>query len=148
MARIGAAWWGAAALLLGGCYDQFATVKVVNNSGRPVELLEGGREDPRRVAPGATSKQFTAWGEGRRLDVRSGGCVYQYRFPEMGVNFPWRKPGGEPDYDSRYPVKVQLEPDFSLQLQPQDSFGPAPGSVLKAAQAHGFPLEPVRKTCG
>jgi hypothetical protein len=128
---------------LTGCYDVIGEVRVFNHSGQTVvlKLTQGRRQARDYPVPDGKSHRVRLFPERGGYRMTAGGCDYTYRFAGMQVNHPF---GG---YDYAYPVNVQIEPDFTLQLLPYKTKAVVPAAQLGAMSKPGFPLKPASKTC-
>jgi len=130
-------------VLLSGCWDQLPVARLTNNTGSPIVLLiEPGLKTERGIdlETGAT-KKLLAYGRNNAFGVELAGCQYIYRFPSMGVNFPF-----EP-YKGSYPVIVQVQPDLGVYILPSKAEVPAAAEVFENRQHHDFPMRPIAKRC-
>lgn len=138
--RCGAA--GAIALVLCGC-DELPKARLFNNTGRTVQLhyLDEGRDAVVDIKQGEGFKSIWAYGADKHFGLSGGGCRRAYTWPEMGVNHPFES------YDYKYPVRAQIEPDFTIQLLPDAAEAVAPINSLRGMQRGGFPLRPRKTMC-
>jgi hypothetical protein len=118
-------------------------VDLYNGQDRILALGVAKSPTPRqvRLAPGDRVRLTDMFGP--RLELTVEGCNLRYALPAMGVNYPWRTPDGAgPDYRRSYPVRLRLEPDFTLSLLSgkldRKSVTSAP-----SLREHGYPLQPV-----
>jgi hypothetical protein len=147
------------ALMLGGlaaCQEP-PSVRLYNNAREPIVLhldkgLEGAdrmADDLVQVQPGSSRRFMAERMRGWVLRLTDGPCEVSYAFPRLQWNNPWgyHDANGAWIAVGRFPVDVQLQPDLNLYLKPRGTTGAASQQALDSAQAHGFPLAPLSKTC-
>lgn len=115
-------------------------VLLLNNSGKifAVHLKRG--DIPIGVRASAKF-YYPGPDDGWMLRLSTPQCEYTFEVPSSLDHFPWH----EKQYAD--PIKVQVEPDFSLFLLPPSATGLSPVDQFAAFQRDGFPLRPVSASC-
>lgn len=142
MPRVGEVMRGGIILILAGVLAgciMLPRVTLFNNTGAPLVLyFAKGEDGVRKVKlwPGQ-SRTFRYPEAG----ISDGACMYRYDYPDWSYN--------SPDWDLRYgyPIKVQVEPDFSLHILPGSARKVRSVEGLEIYHQLGFPLRPTKKTC-